>query len=100
VEEAFKGRRVVFGTMELVLAKSAASQLVSAVQMLQSAVAAVDQNNHECQMIVDEVVTKAPFIRDILTEVRNFKDEDLNKTMALNLQLAVDAVREATLAVY
>jgi hypothetical protein len=85
--------------MEVVLAKSTATQLVSAVQMLQTAVDAGDQNNHECRMIVNEVATKAPFIRDILKEARHFEDEALNRSMAPNLRLAVDAIQEATMAV-
>lgn len=51
-------------------------------------------------MIVDEVATKAPFIRDLLMEARHFEDKNLNASMALNLQLAVDAVQEGTMAVY
>lgn len=86
--------------MEATLARSAASQLVSAVQALQAAIAACDQNNHECRMVVERVVNRAPIIRDILKEARHFEDKELNKAMAQAMQLAVDAVQEATMVVY
>lgn len=51
-------------------------------------------------MIVEEVVSMAPIIGDILKEVQHFEDKELNRGMAQTLQLAIDAVQEATMVLY
>jgi hypothetical protein len=86
--------------MAVAMAKSTATTLVSAVQMLQSAMVAADQNNHECRLIVERLVNRAPAIRDLLKEAIHFEDKELNEGMARTLHFAVDAVREATMVVY
>lgn len=86
--------------MNVALAKAEATALVDAVQMLLAAMAASDQNNQECQLIVERVMNTAPILRDLLKEAKHFEDKELIESMVCTLRLAVKAVRDATMVVY